>query len=67
MISGVVSVDGKYIQSDDGLHTFWTEKSFDEIFEEFSKPGKEFALVRVHDVRYNHAGGELASVLGFIN
>jgi len=67
MHCGVVSIDGKYVRSDDGLHSFWTDKSFDELFEEFSKPEKEFALIRVDNSQYIFAGGQLASVMDHIS
>jgi len=67
MLSGAVSVDGTYVQNQDGLYSFWTEKSFDELFEEFSKPGKEFALIHVNNSNYKHAGGQLAGVMHHIN
>ncbi|PJK33056.1 hypothetical protein CWC48_26585 [Pseudomonas sp. S10E 269] len=67
MVSGVVSVDGTYVPNKQGLYSFWTEKPYDEVFQEFEKSGKEFALIRVQECRYAHAGGQISGVIDFIN
>ncbi|TLG88596.1 hypothetical protein FEM54_25745 [Pseudomonas edaphica] len=67
MISVTVSVDGSYVPTEQGLYSFWTEKPFEDVYKEFYKTGKEFALIQVEDCNYAHAGGQLAGVIGHIN
>lgn len=67
MVSGVVSVDGTYVPTKQGLYSFWTEKPYDEVFQEFDKSGKEFALIHVKECGFAHADGQITGVIGFIN
>lgn len=67
MLSGVVAEGGVYVQNDDGLYSFWTAKSFDELNDEFKKVGKQYALILAEKFGYAHADGQLASVLQHIN
>lgn len=66
MISGLLSVDGTYVASDEGFYSFWTEKSPEDLFDELSRPGKGFAMIRVDGACYNHVGGQLSGVLDHI-
>jgi hypothetical protein len=63
---GAVAKDGESFEGD-GLYSFWTTHPYEKLFEVFSEPGKEFALVLVEHSFYNHAGGKLAGVMAHIN
>lgn len=67
MLAGVVAEGGVYVKNDDGLYSFWTTKSFDELNEEFKQAGKQYALILAEQFGFAHADGQLAGVLQHIS